>query len=86
MLDGETYNPTYKVNIDTDNLEAWSSTHKSDVETKLYLFNNHLGYGKDDLSNLARIKQEQVADPILPQTPSARLISPDAAPALPSPL
>ncbi|ESK80836.1 hypothetical protein Moror_4304 [Moniliophthora roreri MCA 2997] len=86
MLDRETYNLTYEVDIDTDNLEAWSSAHKSDTETKLYSFNNHLGYSEDNLSNLARIKQEPVANPILPQTPSAHLISPDAAPAPPSPL
>uniref|UniRef100_A0A0W0FI73 Uncharacterized protein n=1 Tax=Moniliophthora roreri TaxID=221103 RepID=A0A0W0FI73_MONRR len=74
MLDGETYNPTYEADIDTDDLEAWSSMHESDAETKLYSFNNHL------------IKQEPVADPILLWTPSAGSISPDATPAPPSPL
>ncbi|ESK81260.1 hypothetical protein Moror_8487 [Moniliophthora roreri MCA 2997] len=86
MLDGETYNPTYEADIDTDDLEAWSSAHESDTETKLYSFNNHLGYSEDDLSDLAQIKQEPVADPILLQTPSACSISPDATPAPPSPL
>uniref|UniRef100_A0A0W0GAT3 Uncharacterized protein n=1 Tax=Moniliophthora roreri TaxID=221103 RepID=A0A0W0GAT3_MONRR len=86
LLDGETYNLTYEADIDTDNLEAWSSMHESDTETKLYSFNDHLGYGEDDLSDLAWIKQEQVADPILPWTPLACSTSPDAAPAPPSPL
>uniref|UniRef100_A0A0W0F656 Uncharacterized protein n=1 Tax=Moniliophthora roreri TaxID=221103 RepID=A0A0W0F656_MONRR len=86
MLDGETYNPTYKSDIDTDNLEAWSSAYESDAETKPYLFNNHLGYSEDDLSDLARIKQEPVANSILLHTPLACSPSPNATPAKPSPL
>ncbi|ESK82213.1 hypothetical protein Moror_8750 [Moniliophthora roreri MCA 2997] len=87
MLDGETYDPIYKADVDTDDLEAWSSVHESDTETPAYSFNDHLGYGEDDLSNLAWIKQEFiVADSILPWTPLACSPSPSAIPMQPSPL
>ncbi|ESK82265.1 hypothetical protein Moror_15487 [Moniliophthora roreri MCA 2997] len=76
MLDRETYNPAFEANIDTDDLEAWSSMHKSDTETKLYLFNDYLGYSENDLSDLAQIKQEFiVANSLLLWTPPAHTIS-----------
>ncbi|ESK84047.1 hypothetical protein Moror_11486 [Moniliophthora roreri MCA 2997] len=87
MLDGETYNLTYKADINTDQSESWLSVHESDEETEHYLFNDHLNYGINNLANLAQIKQEfAAADSTLLQTPSACMPSPSATPMQPSPL